>query len=719
MIFPGCTKAQDIALNKSYVLSSPPNYPLSAPASDKSSLTDGVYTTFGNFWTKPTTVGWQHTNKVTLDIDLESSQLISEVTFNTARRIQAGVYFPANIYIFLSNDNHNFIYAGDAAENPDNQPGDYEVKRFALNDLNQSARYVRLTIIPKGLFVFCDEIEVIKGQKNISGVASNLIFKDSLNKKVDSLKSFEFNHKDLIQMSNKLLAKSPNMPGKRARDLEDISVKLSDKNLSGSDFQSLKNKLEQSHALMLNSNFKTSFIVEKFNPWDTINEIHEPKENLQSINFTFKVLNKGVQYGAFVLTNSQSSPQQFFINIKNSNPNINDINLFNVGFVPGLNFNKVADPLIPLTKDITIDPGISKLILIKITGKKEGSGQSSVIVNSVNKKFVVNISSRVLSLSVINNVEQLSANNWAYLHYPMLKDREAEAAIDLQLHQINTIVIPPAFIPNGGINSYKPFLNYLGNFKSIKNILLFTNYADQNNYKQFGSFMSDGFKSNFIEWYHNMIKVVQDNGFSNSQIYLYPYDEVHANEIQDYKNFSTWVKSAIPGIKLYATLTNKESINNILPLVDIAQIQSNNSFSDLPLHHCEIWVYSVENSSRSLSPYSYYRLMAWNAFANNITGIGFWNYADEGADDQLNLITNPWINPLNSYSVIYDGPDKEIISSRRWEAFRFGIEDYSIMELYAKKYGIDKAKSLANQVLANPTDLNKADSIREQMLNEL
>jgi hypothetical protein len=111
--------------------------------------------------------------------------------------------------------------------------------------------------------------------------------------------------------------------------------------------------------------------------------------------------------------------------------------------------------------------------------------------------------------------------------------------------------------------------------------------------------------------------------------------------------------------------------------------------------------------------------MSWEAFANGYTGIGFWNYADEGANKKLNLITDPLISPKSSYSVIYDGPGKKIISSRRWEAFKLGIEDYSVLQSYANKYGGKKAKELARQVLNAPENLNLADSIRDNMVTQI
>ena len=106
-----------------------------------------------------------------------------------------------------------------------------------------------------------------------------------------------------------------------------------------------------------------------------------------------------------------------------------------------------------------------------------------------------------------------------------------------------------------------------------------------------GQFMSPEWKNNFILWYNKMVKLIHDNGFSNAQIYLYPYDEVGGNNIEDFKSLVSWGKKTVPGIKFYATLNNNAAIDSILPLVDIAQIlPSNYGLKEPPSHQCEIWI---------------------------------------------------------------------------------------------------------------------------------
>lgn len=75
------------------------------------------------------------------------------------------------------------------------------------------------------------------------------------------------------------------------------------------------------------------------------------------------------------------------------------------------------------------------------------------------------------------------------------------------------------------------------------------------------------------------------------------------------------------------------------------------------------------------------------------------------------------MNPDVDYSVVYtDEKGDSIISSRRWEAFKLGFEDYSVISAYAAKFGKQKAKDLVAEVLSKPGDINLADSVIHKMV---
>jgi hypothetical protein len=113
-------------------------------------------------------------------------------------------------------------------------------------------------------------------------------------------------------------------------------------------------------------------------------------------------------------------------------------------------------------------------------------------------------------------------------------------------------------------------------------------------------------------------------------------------------------------------------------------------------------------------------MLPWLAFKRKQAGAGFWVYTDQGQ-------TNPWdelMKPMGYYGVIYSSTGspvptsgENIIPSRRWEAWREGVEDYQY--LYEAQVRINRLKTSdtkrasemqktldnqINNVLSNPQD---------------
>jgi len=716
------TNAQDLARHRPYLISAIPNYPFSAPASDKTSLTDGIYTTPGNFWTKPTTVGWEH-RQVTITIDLEKIASVDSVTFNTAGYSKAHVFFPRAIFVFISKDNKDYGYVGNAVTTRIDEPEEYSVKKFFVKNIDSRARYIKIVVIPNGWFVFCDEIEVTS-TKGISQFrnARNSIPLVNLEYVVDSLSIPYQNSKEKLErmISNRdKIRKSVDNGGEDV--IDNILSRQNARDLSY-DFDILRYQVGEAYADKLSHVFKTPFVVEKYSPWDSLNELHEPHEDKKSINYDFLLPVNYTQYGAFVITNTNTSSQKFSIQLEDIDKEVNDVQLYKIPFINTAE-RSVPDPLLPLDSIVAIDPGISEMFIFKIIGVNSGVNNLHIKIQSPNDIATIDIRSQVLKM-VEDKISKLYTDNWAYLYYPMLNDRKKVAASDLQRHHINTVIIPAAFLPRIDDDDYRSFSNYLAYFRKnrIDNILLFMDFASLSNRTppRMGAFMSDDWHKKFINWYNNIIKIIKGNGFADATVYLYPYDEVKDKDIPDFKQLIAWARTAIPDVKFFATLTDKSNISALLSRVDVAQILSNYSeLNNLPVHHAQIWIYKIAGNARALSPYSYYRLMAWKAFLKGYRGVGFWNYADEHSGRALNIITNMNVNPIENYSVVYDGPGTSLISSRRWEAFSKGIEDYKILSVYEAKYGIDKAKSLAEAVVRNTNDVNRADSTIHFILQSL
>jgi hypothetical protein len=126
------------------------------------------------------------------------------------------------------------------------------------------------------------------------------------------------------------------------------------------------------------------------------------------------------------------------------------------------------------------------------------------------------------------------------------------------------------------------------------------------------------------------------------------------------------------------------------PYVDIWAPMQTNTFPKEKLDfihatNTKWWNYDPSDNAKHLSPLSYYRGQAWMSWYNGHEGIGYWTYSQG---------TSFWYqpDPGNDYALIYEG--NGVVTSKRWEAVRDGVEDFSL--LHALKTAADRAEKTGN-----------------------
>ena len=528
---------QNIALNKPYTFSQPPNYRLCSADPDHKLLTDGNYTPT-HFWTAQTTVGW-HSKKISIEIDLQTASTIDKVTFNTARGSTSGVQYPSYIFVFTSSDKKNYIYDGDAAIDPGNTAGAYAVKKFTLSGINRTARYVQLVIVPNGTFVFCDEIEVLAGQQaghrtaggsatanvsntvitNVSKAADSLIGSKSTVKKM----AFRIQH---IQAS---------------LNQADSTDAASLSSLPANEIQHRLGSINSSRRLSLKSKFKEEIVVDKVNPWNVITAPYKPKGGTDNVYDIITGVRQA-QYGAFVVTNLSNADQQFTCQFDN-NSGISSNDLYTVPFVSsGFNYTEIADPLVPVSGAVTLKSGESKMFMFKVTGQKAGKALSKIKINAGSFSYEYTANINIVSLGAFKPGYAVNSVCWAYLTYPLISDRPDAAIADLLEHHTNTMVVPPNKVPMIGATDFSGFGAYLTNLKSFSNIFLFANWSSNAYKAQFKKdvFMSDNWKAKFEAWYGKIIQTAQAAGIPSQKIYINMFDEIKDQDVDQCANFLNW-----------------------------------------------------------------------------------------------------------------------------------------------------------------------------------
>lgn len=707
---------QNIALHKKYILSETPNYSLTK-GNDEYDLTDGVKKTGSKFWQDISTVGWKDANRIDIDIDLDGEKNISNVVINTARGNKAEVHYPANVFVFLSNDLQTYCYAGDIMTSLDNVSGGYEVREFILKNINIQAKYVKLVVIPNGKYTFLDEIEVIANRVESQSVSPphNPVSSDSLSFMVKELLHSSSEFKETLNTIKKEMFF---LLGEKSI-YDNVNKKLATINLEDENaLVTFRDELSQANINRISSkNDNVDFLLKPLLPWEEWSPLQLTElEKKGSFKVQLIGLKSSHQYVAFSIINTQKNEQLLSIDIP---CDVSDIEFYEIPNSPNNTALGSYDALKPINENkISIKSGEKLYVYIKI--KLERSCLSNITVESKNKKEKI-----PLSIEVINqksNPKFLNANVWAYFDYPVIENNIDAVSMDLSSHHVNTIVLSGKYIPLIGNYDFEKLKAYLSNIKIKENykILLFSNHLNEarQNLKSGESYMSESWKREFKKWYGSLVTELSDSGIEANQIYWYPYDEIKESNLNDFISLSKWGKQALPQMQLFVTI-NKEASSTVIPHATISQvIPSLGKKIKIKYPNSEIWIYDVLGNSRDRSAYSTYRLMAWEAFLYDFKGVGFWNYLDL-RNGELNRYNEAVLNKAEDFSVVYTTKNNEIVSSRRWEAFSKGIEDHQVLEIYAEKYGERKTKDLVKEVLNKESRMEFADKVIYNMLKEL
>jgi hypothetical protein len=215
---------------------------------------------------------------------------------------------------------------------------------------------------------------------------------------------------------------------------------------------------------------------------------------------------------------------------------------------------------------------------------------------------------------------------------------------------------------------------------------------------------TDPWNKAFITYLRAWVTHLKELGINYKNFALYPYDEPSSPFSQTSRNLvkvAKLIREADPDIQIYTdptSGTNQDSLQMWQGLIDIwcpsAELLERFGEEILPFAQKtgkETWFYDASGRSRTLSCLGIYQWRFWYAWNLGLTGAGWWTYTH---GDYL------WDgnNPEGDYFYhVYDAPGA-VVTSKRWEAAREGIEDYEILFLLrqsikdAEERGIDKKR---------------------------
>ncbi|MBW1923276.1 MAG: hypothetical protein JRJ35_07355 [Deltaproteobacteria bacterium] len=690
-----------------YRLMPHPNYPLCTGKRDLLDLTDGVLSHYP-MWVHSECVGWTDQGPVKIFIKVKNclKKVSGVLSIHTAKGSFAGVKIPLRVDVY-----------GDLGNGKYHHAGDLEIEEQAFQDreshwLNVSVDSVspRMMVIvrPSGRYLFIDELR----WKNISNSRPRdlEVIGDAHACELDSVKRHRHSLLGKIRPEKEVVKSWVGAFGK-------FGI--------------------------------ATWVVE--NPFDSF-PAFPPVENIHRCGNKIELWGSKseLECGCIGMLTNGKDKRKIEVAVEGYADIVNSISLSRVQGILSAEGQLVFDPLIPLVSGDQIDiPGrCAVYIWVQVDFHNIPPGHHGVAIklreNAKAWNVIVPVSINVAPVK-LKTKHRPAATNWAYTSdRPIWRNRKLILK-DLIKHGINVFVVHPSAIPMPSIKddwdnrAAQRFVKDLSLFQGKGLILLYLEWG-----RGRGPAWLDPLYGKDLErqkvavqrWVRRIRQVLESLGISHSEWALYPIDEPCGENLHFLREIAAWVKEEDPAIQLYANPitsssahTSPEDLISLKGLVDFWQPSLRFATNDgapffAGLKHLW-WVYvGIPRPAKSASPWYYYRLMAWRAWEAGASGVGFWSYSDTSG-------TSAW-DDLDGrrpdYAVVYEGRDSSEtpISSRRWEAFREGVEDFQLLETVAKgdipssskMDGILKAR-VKNLLEKQEVSFDILNGLRKEMLQGL
>jgi len=745
---------ENLALRKNYTVSPKPNYYLCTDKADLIQLTDGKK--YGSQWTKKSTIGWQGAEPaVEIVIDLGGKFAVDEVRIHTVGGGFAEVEFPEFIAVLLSDDGVEFGLAGliSSKDLANVRARGYRgaSRTMSVGNINASGRYVKLVIRPNWRYVFLDEIEVFGdflSDANSINLRRNLEVFNSSEELLSKVEDY-LNLNEMVEATLQTVQESRSyLPGrlreKILSELEGLARKTdtSTNRLFSTDEQfKIKRQTGKARAVIYKAVYEKPFVCLPANPMEMVFEKDLVlRETSKEINI--QTWQNEYESAAFNIVNCSDETLTMGVSISPllgpAKEKIDSNIVFTIRkalYVKGSSVGSIADALVLLKEPFTLQPGESIQIWLTIYNPNLRAGIYKGRIG-VWAKGEKTINPTIETITVTIEVQKhkfpeniaLDTCNWAYYQVAS----SLEMAEDLRKHHINVYTIPPQDLPFLRFSSDKPGVIRKPDFTELDKAIRAHNYArtfllclDFNSKKKdhgrFGNvkWMSPEWKSVFAKWLRNLIKHLDNAGIGYDKFALYSFDESLCN---DFYELAQLIKDTNPKVRIYANSFGKgpKEFMRFRELIDIWCLQDSHCerhpqwLEQIKSFGKQVWTYECLRPMKAKDPYSYYRLMPWRAFKRGQTGAGFWIYY-YGLNFPAGAV--PWDDTLRSRGfsgVVYGRQgstvpelSENIIPSRRWEAWREGVEDY--------QYIFEAQRAIGRLSNKNPTKAKRA----QQSLNEI
>ncbi len=724
---PAAAAAVNVARGCPVRFNPAPNYGLCTDPEDARQLTDGEYSA-GYFWVQRGTVGWSGAQMITITLDLGTVQPIAGLSFNTAAGA-AQVTWPRALHTAVSDDGYIWREAGNLVAMSKRPPRrGYAVHRYVVSGLKTRGRFVRLVVVPGGPYVFCDEIEVLRGPESLlAGPAPGRLARDSvLSSPADwnPTRTGIYRRLRADLEAARAALRAARLPAARKKELQARldSAEQAIFDIADPDPETFRTlfPLNDTHAriLAIHAPILRARGLPPFFAWHkhryAFLRPHEAPRSAPAAPPTLSLRLMGGEFRAesFLLTNTTEQPVTARVRVQGlpGAPYPEWLRLSAVPWTDTAQGVPVAAALPDAeTADgaylVPVPAGITRKVWLTVDSAAltPGQYQGELLVEAVGPPLRLPLR---LNISPIRmQTPRLSLGMWDYTNgggvYGISR-RNVDAAIRLQRsHFVDTPWATSGALRWPGAEAFdaqhrlKAPLTFdaldqwIDQWPGARNYFVFAAVNDTFAGAKIGT---AAFNGRVASWAKALAQHLRDRGLKPEQLGILLVDEPQTDE-QD-AIIAAWagaIKAAAPELTLFEDpiweRPDQAKIQEALTRVDI--LCPNVSlfyrggpavaryFAQRQAAGQKLWFYQCSGPARLFDPSRYHRLQSWHAFRYGAVGIGFWAFGDTGGAKSS---WNEYAASGTAYAPAFLGV-ADATDSVHWQAVREGIEDYEYLAM--------------------------------------
>ena len=185
---------------------------------------------------------------------------------------------------------------------------------------------------------------------------------------------------------------------------------------------------------------------------------------------------------------------------------------------------------------------------------------------------------------------------------------------------------------------------------------------------------SNGWQERFGPWVRNLVDYMRSQGLSYDRWFLHIFDESASD---DFLECATQVKEADPRVRISTThmAEDEERLRMFVPLIDIwipiFRHLDKPGLEVMKASGKPVWTYDC--GTTPMFSTTRHRFLPWRAWRYGLDGVTLWTYSQ-----------NNWNDPPHEHNFgqFFRAADGGTVPSKRWVAWRDGLEDYMYLVLY-------------------------------------